>query len=93
MTRLRDLPPLLFTRGDLRLALEKQAYHAAETARTMNPDRVLSSPTEDLVQELVGTFWVNPLKLLTDKVSAREHRMSTSPSRHGVGAASTLTAR
>lgn len=70
MTRLRDLPPLLFTRGDLRLALEKQAFQAAEAARTMNPDRVLSSPTEDLVEELVGTFWVNPLKLLTDSVSS-----------------------
>ncbi len=61
---------LLFCEGHLDNALQHQGAEAGEAARTMDADRVLAAPTEDLVDDLTERFWVNPIELQAEAATS-----------------------
>jgi hypothetical protein len=63
-------PALLFHVGDLDAALDARRSEVAATVRKIDPDRILSVPVEDLVDEMFNEYVVNPIELETDRQSS-----------------------
>lgn len=64
-----SLPDQLFSTARLEGSLDQHRAKALETIRRIAADRILSTPVEDLVDELSGEYVVNPIELLHDQRS------------------------
>lgn len=58
---------LRFAKGYMHAALTRQSEEAAAAVRTLDADTVLSTPLEDLVDQLTQRFIVNPITLHLDR--------------------------
>ncbi|MGI8757543.1 MAG: hypothetical protein ACR2MB_17130 [Acidimicrobiales bacterium] len=65
-----SLPDLLFSADALDAALDIHREKAAEFIRRIDPDRILSTPVEDLVDEVLEEFLVDPIELQVDRRSS-----------------------
>lgn len=61
------IPELLFSANHLDRVLDAQREKCAEAISKIDPDRVLSTPVEDLADEMYDTFVVNPIVLHHDQ--------------------------
>jgi hypothetical protein len=64
------MPDLLFNSGHLEAALDEQRSKVSAKVRKIDADRILSTPVEDLVDEIFNEFVVNPIELDMDARSS-----------------------
>ncbi len=64
------LPALRFNKGSMHETLQAQLAKALDAAQSIPPDKVLSTPVPDLVDELFEVFIVNPIELHQDQRSS-----------------------
>lgn len=57
------MPDLLFNAGDLERSLDAHRAKATAAVREISSDRILSTPIEDLVDEIFNEYVVNPIEL------------------------------
>lgn len=64
------MPDLLFNTGHLDAGLDEHRAKVSATVRKIDPDRILSVPVEDLVDEVFNEYVVNPIVLDTARRSS-----------------------
>ena len=75
-----DVPPLLFHKYNLRDVLANCQVKAVEVVRLTDPDTLLATPVEDLVDQLVAQFKVEPPALRPlDTVSRPANKLPLRP--------------
>lgn len=70
LNRVSWMPDLLFNSGHLEAALDEQQSKVFAKVRKIDADRVLSTPVEDLVDEIFNEFVVNPIEVDLDARSS-----------------------
>jgi hypothetical protein len=64
------LPTLRFNKGSMHETLRAQLAKALDAVQSIPPDKVLSTPVPDLVDELFDVYVVNPIELHQDQRSS-----------------------
>jgi hypothetical protein len=60
---------LLFAKNDLSEVLRAHELKALEAIDSFNPDKLLNSIVEDLVQYFISEFLINPIQIIDDQVN------------------------